>query len=105
MNSIYFFQELDYEKSHERRLEIVINNEAPYVPPPNSRVLPTSMVSIVVKIKDQDEGPVFEPCEYILYIKERLLVGTMVGNYQAIDPETGNKHLRYKIIILFIYSV
>ncbi|XP_039189474.1 desmocollin-1-like [Crotalus tigris] len=91
-------KELDYEKSHERRLEIAINNEAPYVPPPNSRVLPTSMVSIVIKIKDQDEGPVFEPCEYILYIKERLLVGTMVGNYHAIDPETGNKHLSYRII-------
>ncbi|KAL7984338.1 hypothetical protein Chor_002908, partial [Crotalus horridus] len=91
-------KELDYEKSHERRLEITINNEAPYVPPPNSRVLPTSMVSIVIKIKDQDEGPVFEPCEYILYIKERLLVGTMVGNYHAIDPETGNKHLSYRII-------
>uniref|UniRef100_A0A8C6Y202 Cadherin domain-containing protein n=1 Tax=Naja naja TaxID=35670 RepID=A0A8C6Y202_NAJNA len=95
-------KELDYEKSHERRLEIVINNEAPYVSPPNSRALPTSMVSVVVKIKDQDEGPVFESCEYILYINERLLVGTVVGNYQAMDPETGNKPLRYKIIILII---
>uniref|UniRef100_A0A670XUJ4 Cadherin domain-containing protein n=1 Tax=Pseudonaja textilis TaxID=8673 RepID=A0A670XUJ4_PSETE len=94
-------KELDYEKSHERRLEIVVNNEAPYVSPPNSRALPTTMVSIVVKIKDQDEGPVFESCEYILYINERMLVGTVVGNYQAMDPETGNKPLRYKIIILF----
>ncbi|KAG8133550.1 hypothetical protein E2320_011328 [Naja naja] len=91
-------KELDYEKSHERRLEIVINNEAPYVSPPNSRALPTSMVSVVVKIKDQDEGPVFESCEYILYINERLLVGTVVGNYQAMDPETGNKPLSYRII-------
>ncbi|XP_013911092.1 PREDICTED: desmocollin-1-like [Thamnophis sirtalis] len=91
-------KELDYEKSHERRLEIVINNEAPYVPPPNSRALQTSVASIVVKIKDQDEGPVFESCEYILHISERLLVGTVVGNYQAMDPETGNKHLSYKII-------
>ncbi|ETE73990.1 Desmocollin-2 [Ophiophagus hannah] len=91
-------KELDFEKSHERRLEIVINNEAPYVSPPNSRALPTSMVSVVVKIKDQDEGPVFESCEYILYINERLLVGTVVGNYQAMDPETGNKPLSYRII-------
>ncbi|XP_063153324.1 desmocollin-2-like [Candoia aspera] len=90
---------LDYEKSHERRLEIVINNEAPYVPPPNSRALPTSMASVVVRIKDQDEGPVFESCEYILYIKEPLLVGTVVGNYQANDPETGNNgNLSYRII-------
>uniref|UniRef100_A0A8C5SQA9 Cadherin domain-containing protein n=1 Tax=Laticauda laticaudata TaxID=8630 RepID=A0A8C5SQA9_LATLA len=95
-------KELDYEKSHERRLEIVVNNEAPYASLPNSRALPTSMVSIVVKIKDQDEGPVFESCEYILYINERMLVGTVVGNYQAMDPETGNKPLRYKIIILII---
>ncbi|XP_026526058.1 desmocollin-1-like [Notechis scutatus] len=91
-------KELDYEKSHERRLEIVVNNEAPYVSPPNSRALPTTMVSIVVKIKDQDEGPVFESCEYILYINERMLVGTVVGNYQAMDPETGNKPLSYRII-------
>ncbi|XP_025024717.1 desmocollin-1-like, partial [Python bivittatus] len=90
---------LDYEKSHERRLEIIINNEVPYVPPPNSRTLLTSVASIVVRIKDQDEGPVFESCEYIIYIKEHVLVGTVIGNYQAKDPETGNnEHLSYRII-------
>ncbi|XP_016850633.1 desmocollin-1 [Anolis carolinensis] len=90
---------LDYEKAKERRLEIVVNNEAPYAPPPNARAISKSMVTVVVNIKDQDEGPVFEPCEYNLYIKEGLPTGTVVGNYKAKDPETGSSEgLSYRLI-------
>ncbi|XP_062986745.1 desmocollin-2-like [Elgaria multicarinata webbii] len=88
---------LDYENTKERRLEIVVNNEAPYAP--YSRPLLTSMITVVIRIRDQDEGPVFEPSEYILNIKECLPGGTVVGSYQARDPETGNSGgLSYRII-------
>ncbi|XP_061453671.1 desmocollin-2-like isoform X2 [Rhineura floridana] len=90
---------LDYEKTKERRLEIVVNNEAPYILAPNSRAISTSTCVVVVKVRDIDEGPVFDPCVYILNIKECLEAGTVVGQYLARDPETGNSEgIRYGII-------
>ncbi|XP_026555042.1 desmocollin-2-like isoform X1 [Pseudonaja textilis] len=90
---------LDYEKTKERRLEIVVNNEVPYVLAPNSGPISTSTCVVVVKVRDVDEGPEFHPKIYILDIKECLKAGTVVGHYAASDPETGNNEdIRYKII-------
>ncbi|XP_015270041.1 PREDICTED: desmocollin-2-like [Gekko japonicus] len=90
---------LDYEKTKERRLEIVVNNEAPYALAPNSRALSTSTATVIVRILDENEGPEFDPCEYFLTIKESLPSGTVVGDYQARDPETGNSEgISYRII-------
>ncbi|XP_058033485.1 desmocollin-2-like isoform X1 [Ahaetulla prasina] len=90
---------LDYEKTKERRLEIVVNNEVPYVLAPNSGPISTSTCVVVVKVRDVDEGPEFHPKLYILDIKECLKAGTVVGHYSASDPETGNSEdIRYKII-------
>nr|XP_020664453.1 desmocollin-1-like isoform X1 [Pogona vitticeps] len=90
---------LDYEKNKERRLEIVVNNEAPYVLGPNARPISTSVCVVVVKVRDVDEGPVFDPCVLILNVKECLEPGTIVGQYHARDPETGNSEgIRYRII-------
>nr|XP_060631192.1 desmocollin-2-like isoform X1 [Anolis sagrei ordinatus] len=90
---------LDYEKNKERRLEIVVNNEAPYVLGPNSRPISTSTCVVVVKVRDVDEGPVFDPCVYVLNVKECLDGGTLVGQYLARDPETGNSEgIRYGVL-------
>ncbi|KAM6458291.1 desmocollin-2-like isoform 1-T1 [Liasis olivaceus] len=90
---------LDYERTKERRLEIVVNNEVPYVLAPNSGPISTSTCVVVVKVQDVDEGPVFNPIIYILNIKECLKAGTVVGHYSASDPETRNSEdIRYKII-------
>ncbi|XP_070798432.1 desmocollin-2-like [Pituophis catenifer annectens] len=90
---------LDYEKTKERRLEIVVNNEVPYVLAPNSGPISTSTCVVVVKVRDVDEGPEFNPKLYILDIKECLKAGTVVGHYSASDPETGNSEdIRYKIL-------
>ncbi|XP_062986741.1 desmocollin-1-like isoform X1 [Elgaria multicarinata webbii] len=90
---------LDYEKTKERRLEIVVNNEAPYAVAPNARAISTSTCVVIVKVRDVDEGPVFDPCVYILNIKECLPGGTLVGDYRARDPETGNSEgIRYRIL-------
>ncbi|XP_034980943.2 desmocollin-1 isoform X1 [Zootoca vivipara] len=90
---------LDYERNKERKLEIVVNNEAPYFLPPNSRAISTSTCVVVVKVRDMDEGPVFDPCVLILDIKECLPAETMVGQYTARDPETGNSEgIIYRII-------
>ncbi|XP_063155293.1 desmocollin-2-like isoform X2 [Candoia aspera] len=90
---------LDYEKNKERRLEIVVNNEAPYALAPNSGPISTSTCIVVVKVQDVDEGPEFNPMIYILNIKECLKAGTVVGHYSASDPETRNSEdIRYKII-------
>ncbi|KAL8182210.1 UNVERIFIED_CONTAM: hypothetical protein K2H54_047825 [Gekko kuhli] len=90
---------LDYEKTKERRLEIIVNNEEPYVLAPNSRAVSQGSCVVVVKVRDVDEGPVFDPCVYILNIKECLPGGTVVGQYPARDPETGNSEdIRYGIL-------
>ncbi|XP_054841471.1 desmocollin-1-like isoform X2 [Eublepharis macularius] len=90
---------LDYEKTKERRLEIIVNNEEPYVLAPNSRAVSQGSCVVVVKVRDVDEGPVFDPCVYFLNIKECLPGGTLVGQYPAKDPETGNSEdIRYGII-------
>ncbi|KAJ6662135.1 hypothetical protein lerEdw1_012600 [Lerista edwardsae] len=90
---------LDYERTRERRLEIVVNNEAPYFLAPNSRAISTSTCYVTVKIRDVDEGPIFDPYVYILNIKECLPAGTVVGRYLARDPETGNSEgIRYAIL-------
>ncbi|XP_034285545.1 desmocollin-2-like isoform X2 [Pantherophis guttatus] len=90
---------LNYEKTKERRLEIVVNNEVPYVLAPNSGPISTSTCVVVVKVRDVDEGPEFNPKLYILDIKECLKAGTVVGHYSASDPETGNSEdIRYKIL-------
>lgn len=52
----------------------------------------------MVKVRDVDEGPVFDPCVYFLSIKECLPAGSLVGTYPAKDPETGNSEgIRYCI--------
>lgn len=90
---------LDYEKNKERRLEIVVTNEAPYVLAPNSRAISTSTCYVNVKVRDVDEGPEFEPAIYVLNVKEGTAVGTVVGRYSARDPETGNNMgISYRII-------
>ncbi|XP_048363876.1 desmocollin-1-like isoform X2 [Sphaerodactylus townsendi] len=90
---------LDYEKTKERRLEISVTNDEPYVLPPNSRTVSQGSCVVVVKVRDIDEGPVFDPCVYILNIKECLPGGTMVGHYLAKDPETRNSEdIRYGVL-------
>ncbi|XP_070603792.1 desmocollin-2-like isoform X2 [Erythrolamprus reginae] len=89
---------LDYEKTKERRLEIVVNNEAPYALAPNSGPISTSTCVVVVKVRDVDEGPEFHPKIYIVDVKECLKAATVVGHYSASDPETGNSEdIRYRI--------
>uniref|UniRef100_A0A8D0C6F7 Cadherin domain-containing protein n=1 Tax=Salvator merianae TaxID=96440 RepID=A0A8D0C6F7_SALMN len=83
-----------------RVLEITVNNEVPYVLAPNSKALSMSTTKIVVHIIDEDEGPLFEPPIYFLNIKECLPSGTLVGNYQARDPETGSTSgIRYTFVL------
>lgn len=78
-----------------------MNNEVPYVLAPNSGPISTSTCVVVVKVRDVDEGPEFNPKIYILDIKECLKVGTEVGQYTASDPETGNSEdIRYCTLLL-----
>lgn len=81
-------------------MEIIVNNNEPYALAPNSRAPPQGSCVVVVKVQDEDEGPLFNPCVYILNIKECLPGGTVVGNYPAKDPETGNSEdIRYGILL------
>uniref|UniRef100_A0A8D0H3G7 Cadherin domain-containing protein n=1 Tax=Sphenodon punctatus TaxID=8508 RepID=A0A8D0H3G7_SPHPU len=90
---------LDYETTKEVHLDIVVNNADPYAIAPNTRALSTSTCTVVVKVKDIDEGPVFNPCVYIINVNECEKPQTLVGRYHAQDPETGNSEgIRYGIL-------
>ncbi|XP_067146707.1 desmocollin-1 isoform X1 [Apteryx mantelli] len=81
---------LDYESSKQRTLVIAVNNEAPYMLAPHSRQLAQSTSTVIVHVKDVDEGPVFKPCFLRLEVKDCEQMGTLIGRYLAEDPETGN---------------
>ncbi|KAM9165566.1 desmocollin-1 isoform 2-T2 [Pangshura tecta] len=89
---------LDYETANLRILEITASNEIPYVVVPYSSALAQCTCTVRVIVLDDDEGPVFKPCLLPITIDGCAAVGTVVGNYLAVDPETGNSEgIRYRI--------
>lgn len=89
---------LDYETANLRILEIVASNEIPYVVVPYSSALAQGICTVRVIVLDDDEGPVFKPCLLPITIDGCAAVGTVVGKYLAVDPETGNSEgIRYRI--------
>lgn len=77
---------LDFEKSSKHTLLIAVENEVPFALP-----LPTATATVVVKVKDVNEAPIFDPLEKEVSKREDLAVGTDVVQYTASDPDTARK--------------
>ncbi|XP_019382132.1 PREDICTED: desmocollin-1-like isoform X1 [Gavialis gangeticus] len=82
---------LDYEKSRQRTLEITVNNEDPYILGPHSRSLVTCICSVIINVMNVDEEPVFSPPILCIEVQDCDKIGTVIGKYTAVDPETGNR--------------
>uniref|UniRef100_A0A8C8RQD7 Cadherin domain-containing protein n=1 Tax=Pelusios castaneus TaxID=367368 RepID=A0A8C8RQD7_9SAUR len=81
---------LNYEASKIKVLEIAASNEIPYVVVPYSSPFAPGTCTVRVIVIDDDEGPTFSRPSIPINIDGCTKVGTVVGEYKAVDPETGN---------------
>lgn len=89
---------LNYEERQQVTLQIGVVNEAPYSKEFSSKSA-MSTATVVVNIKDQDEGPECSPPVQIVKIKENAPVKTKINGYKAYDPETrSSSGIRYRKI-------
>ncbi|XP_056611680.1 B-cadherin-like [Triplophysa dalaica] len=84
---------LDYEKTKQFILSVIVENEDPFV-----RALPTSTATVTVNVEDVNEPPEFKPKEKIIYKREDLAVDSELVTYTAVDPDTArSQKLTYRI--------
>nr|XP_046258849.1 B-cadherin-like isoform X13 [Scatophagus argus] len=85
---------LDFEKSSKHTLLVTVENEIPFATP-----LPTATATVMVKVQDVNEAPVFDPVEKLVSKAENLPVDSDVVLYTASDPDTARKqNITYRII-------
>lgn len=74
---------LDFEKNNKHTLLVAVENEVPF-----AVALPTSTTTVVVKVEDVNEAPIFDPLEKLVSKREDLAVDSDVVQYTASDPDT-----------------
>lgn len=79
-------QGLDFEKSSRHTLLIAVENEVPF-----AVALPTATATVVVKVVDVNEAPIFDPLEKQVSKREDLSAGSDLVQYTASDPDTARK--------------
>uniref|UniRef100_A0A674MJM6 Cadherin-1 n=1 Tax=Takifugu rubripes TaxID=31033 RepID=A0A674MJM6_TAKRU len=85
---------LDFEKNNKHTLLVAVENEVPFALP-----LPTATATVVVKVVDVNEAPIFDPLEKLVSKREDLAVDSDVVQYTASDPDTArNQNVMYRII-------
>ncbi|XP_073669274.1 cadherin-1-like isoform X2 [Paramisgurnus dabryanus] len=84
---------LDYEKTKQFILSVIVENDHPFVGP-----LPTSTATVTVNVEDVNEPPVFNPKEKYITKPEDVPVGSDLVAFTATDPDIGrSQKLRYRI--------
>lgn len=79
---------LDFEKSSKHTLLIAVENDVPF-----ALALPTATATVVVKVEDVNEAPIFDPVEKQVSKREDLDVGSDLVQYTASDPDTARKQI------------
>lgn len=89
---------LNYEERQQVTLQIGVVNEASYSKDFSSKSA-ISTATVIINVKDQDEGPECIPPVQIVRIKENAPVKTKISGYKAYDPETRSSNgISYKKI-------
>lgn len=81
-----YFQGLDFEQANNFSLLVVVENEVPFAVP-----LATSTATVTITVQDVNEPPVFEPAEIQIIVQEDVVVGSIIYNYTAKDPDTARQ--------------
>ncbi|KAM3862625.1 B-cadherin-like [Diretmus argenteus] len=85
---------LDFEKISKYTLLVAVENDVPF-----AILLPTATATVVVNVEDVNEAPIFHPQEKVVVKPEDLSLGSELGLYTAIDPDTARKQtVSYKIM-------
>lgn len=63
-----------------------MENEVPF-----ATALPTATATVVVKVEDVNEAPIFDPLEKLVSKREDLDPDSDVVQYTASDPDTARK--------------
>ncbi|KAJ8339953.1 hypothetical protein SKAU_G00345860 [Synaphobranchus kaupii] len=83
---------LDFEMNAQYTLLVTVENDAPF-----ATRLPTSTATVIVKVEDENEAPVFNPVKKVVTVPENLEVGADLIAYTATDPDTAkNLKVWYK---------
>ncbi|CAL8307291.1 unnamed protein product [Lota lota] len=89
---LYVVKPLDYEKGKVVALMVSAQNEVPLV----NTLTSWNTLPVEVSVGDVDEGPEFFPLNKVIRVKENTPLGTLLGSYMALDPETkSNAGIRY----------
>ncbi|XP_059922407.1 desmocollin 2-like protein isoform X1 [Gadus macrocephalus] len=89
---LYVVKPLDYEKGRLVALIVSAQNEVPLV----NSLTSWNTIPVELSVSDVDEGPEFSPLIKVIRVKENTPIGTILGSYMALDPETrSNTGIRY----------
>ena len=56
-------------------------------------------IPVEVSVSNVDEGPEFVPLNKVIRVRENTPIGTSIGSYMALDPETkSNTGIRYVVV-------
>ncbi|XP_074133222.1 desmocollin-1 isoform X1 [Sminthopsis crassicaudata] len=88
---------LDYESSRQVILQVGVVNEVEFSKGTNSKGITTCTASVIVNVKDSDEGPECQPPATVIESKDGMGVGKEILGYKAQDPDTSSgEGLRYQ---------
>ena len=88
-------QPLDFENGRLVALIVSAQNEVPLV----NSLSSWNAVPVEVTVSDVDEGPEFSPLVKVIRVVENTPIGTPLGSYMALDPETrSNAGIRYAVV-------
>uniref|UniRef100_A0A8C5MD74 Cadherin domain-containing protein n=1 Tax=Leptobrachium leishanense TaxID=445787 RepID=A0A8C5MD74_9ANUR len=79
---------INYEEIQKILLQVGVMNEVSLITASGTKTSGMSTVPVTVIVKDVDEGPEFQPIIKIIRVRENQTIGTVIGDFKAIDPET-----------------
>ncbi|XP_053322205.1 desmocollin-3-like [Spea bombifrons] len=89
---------LNYEEENRVVIQVGVTNEVSLITSSGTKSNSMNTVPVTVIVKDVDEGPEFQPIIKTIRVRENQTIGTVIGDFIAIDPETKNSAgIRYRV--------